>query len=337
MSTPTKIDIVYRWVDGSDKKWQAEKDKWYKKITGKTPIYQGSATTERFRDNDELKYSLRSVAECVPWINHIYIITGFNQVPKWLNTKHPKITIVPHEEIMPADALPTFNSTAIEMCITNIKNLSEHFIQMGDDMFFNKPLTPHFFYDRMGRAKVKYNGWQRHAKNIDDWLAESDGWTRRLILAEIKIKELFGKNVFFARPSHGIDPYLKSAWLEYRNHPKMKALIDKQIYNKFRSESEFPCWMFCLYALVKNRAVFYHSRAAKFGRHKFINFIYNMIHFRRIRLSNVTCENVVDSQRAISIAPTFCINDGPNNTPEILQQNTDFLEKRFPNKSPFEK
>lgn len=238
---------------------------------------------------------------------------------------------------MPADALPTFNSTAIEMCIPNIKNLSEHFIQMADDMFFNKPLTPRFFYDCTGRAKVKYNGWQRHAKNIDDWLAESDGWTRRLILAEMKIKELFGKDVFFARPSHGIEPYLKSAWLEYRNHPKMKALIDKQIYNKFRSESEFPCWMFCLYALVTNRAIFYHSRAAKFGRHKFINFIYNMIHFRRIRVSNVTCENVVDSQRAIDVAPTFCINDGPNNTPEILQQNTDFLEKRFPNKSPFEK
>ena len=32
MGTPKKIDIVYRWVDGSDKKWQAEKDKWYKKI-----------------------------------------------------------------------------------------------------------------------------------------------------------------------------------------------------------------------------------------------------------------------------------------------------------------
>lgn len=333
----TKIDIVYKWVDGSDKKWQTEKDKWYEKINGKAPAYKGAATNERFRDNDELKYSLRSVAECAPWVNHIYIVTGFNQVPKWLNTKHPKITIVPHEAIMPADALPTFNSTAIEMCIPNIKNLSEHFIQMADDMFFNKPLTPRFFYDCTGRAKVKYNGWQRHAKNIDAWLAESDGWTRRLIRAEMKIKELFGKNVFFARPAHGIDPYLKSAWLEYRNHPEMKPLIDRQIYNKFRSEYEFPCWMFCLYAFVTNRAVLYHSRARKYGRHKIINFIYNTLHFRRIRRSNVVCENVVYAKNAIATSTTFCINDGPNNTTEILKQNHDFLEKRFPNKSPFEK
>jgi hypothetical protein len=26
-----KIDVVYLWVDGSDKKWQAEKNKWLNK------------------------------------------------------------------------------------------------------------------------------------------------------------------------------------------------------------------------------------------------------------------------------------------------------------------
>ena len=212
--TKEKIDIVYLWVDGSDENWRTEKDKWYEKITGKTPIYHGAATKERWRDNGELLYSMRSVAECVPWVNHIYIITGFNQVPKWLNTKHPKITIVPHEEIMPHDALPTFNSTAIDLCIPNIKNLSEHFLLMGDDMFFNRHLKPSFFYDAFGRAKIRFNSWQRHAKNINKWLSETDGWSKRLIRAAIKIKDIFGKNVFFARPSHGIDPYIKSSWIE---------------------------------------------------------------------------------------------------------------------------
>lgn len=64
MSTPKKIDIVYLWVDGSDEKWRTEKDKWYKKITGKIPVYKGASDTQRFRDNGELKYSLRSVTEC---------------------------------------------------------------------------------------------------------------------------------------------------------------------------------------------------------------------------------------------------------------------------------
>ena len=30
-----KIDIVYLWVDGADKKWRTQKEKWFKKLTGK--------------------------------------------------------------------------------------------------------------------------------------------------------------------------------------------------------------------------------------------------------------------------------------------------------------
>ncbi len=321
-----------------DKKWKEQKDYWYKKITGKTPIYHGASTKERWRENNELKYSLRSVAECVPWVNHIYIITGFNQVPKWLNTKHPKITVVPHEQIMPKEALPTFNSTAIDLCIPNIPNLSEHFILMGDDMFFNKHLKPDFFYDNHGRAIIRFNSWNRHSKNIDEWLAESDGWTKRLIRAEMKIQEIFGKNVFFGRPSHGIDPYIKSSWLECRNHPKVKSIIDASICNKFRTEYDLPTWLFSLYDFATKRAVFIHTRAIKHGaKHRLSNTLYNILYYRTIRSSNVVCENVVHAKKALLVAPTFCINDGPNNTREILQQNTEFLEARFPNKCEFEK
>ena len=83
-----KIDLVYLWVDGGDKKWRAEKDKWLEIIKGEKPVYNDYATDARWRDNGELLYSLRSVEQFVPWVNHIYIITGFGQIPKWLNTKH---------------------------------------------------------------------------------------------------------------------------------------------------------------------------------------------------------------------------------------------------------
>ena len=107
-----KIDVVYLWVDGNDPKWAAEKNKWLRRLLGKDiPVAdaRSSATNARWRDNGEFRYSIRSLAECAPWVNHIFIITGFGQVPAWLNTAHPKITIVPHEQIIPTDALPTFN------------------------------------------------------------------------------------------------------------------------------------------------------------------------------------------------------------------------------------
>lgn len=46
-------------------------------------------------DNDELKYSLRSVEKYMPWFNHIYLVTN-GQVPHWLNLTHPKLTVVTH-------------------------------------------------------------------------------------------------------------------------------------------------------------------------------------------------------------------------------------------------
>ena len=250
MTPDIKIDIVYLWVDDSDKKWRAQKDKWLEIIKGEKPVSNDASTNARWRDNGEFLYSLRSVDKFAPWVNHIYIITGFNQVPRWLNIKHPKITIVPHEQIMPHDALPTFNSVAIEMCIPNIPGLSEHFLLMNDDMFFNRPLTPDFFYDARGRARILYSTHAKHDKNIGTWMTQVDEYTQTLILAAKSIDKIFGKSLYKYRPAHSIDPYIKSSWIECRNHPLLTGHIDKQIRNKFRTNNELQRWLFNLYDLI---------------------------------------------------------------------------------------
>lgn len=335
--TDNKIDMVYLWVDGGDKKWRAEKDKWYKKITGERPVYAGAAGAERYRDNGELLYSLRSVAECTPWINHIYIITGFNQVPKWLNTKHKKITIVPHEKIMPASALPTFNATAIEMCIPNIPNLSEHFLLMNDDMFINKKLSPSMFFDARGRAIVKYAHPHGRKKNVARWMDNADKYVQTLILSAKLIDDAYGKKYYWARPTHGIDPYIKSSWQECRNHPLFNRQIDWQTHNKFRTNNEIQRWMMNLYDLAHGRAKFVHARARKKGRHKILDAIYNFIFYFQTKNSNVYISNVRGVGSHLLKAATFCINDSPDNDAQTLKENLEFLQNRFPNKCEFEK
>src|SRR5574344_661291 len=132
-----EIDLVYLWVNGDDETWAKKKAHALAKRTGET-LSKDSVDKCRFQDNDELKYSLRSVEKYAPWINKIYIVTD-NQIPEWLNTDNKKIKIVDHKEILPEDALPTFNSSAIETRITKIPNLSEHFLFANDDMmFFNE-------------------------------------------------------------------------------------------------------------------------------------------------------------------------------------------------------
>jgi hypothetical protein len=126
------IDFVITWVDGSDKNWIAKKDK-YVSLASNNTI---DASNSRYRDWEFLKYWFRSVEKYANWVNKIYFITD-NQIPAWLNTNNKKIVIINHEDILPSDALPTFNSNAIEMGIENIKNLSEKFVYFNDDMFIN--------------------------------------------------------------------------------------------------------------------------------------------------------------------------------------------------------
>ena len=145
------IDMVFCWCDGQDPAFIARKNKYFQMETEQ--ISDKSVRAHRFFDNDELRYSLRSLEMYVPWIHHVYIVTD-RQVPKWLNTAYDKVTVIDHSEIMPKETIPTFCSTVIERHLVDIPGLSEHFLYGNDDMFFGRPLTPDFFYRHEGRPIV---------------------------------------------------------------------------------------------------------------------------------------------------------------------------------------
>jgi hypothetical protein len=94
---------------------------------------------------DELMYSLRSIEKNMPWINRIFIIVD-NQIPNFLDIKNKQITIVDLKDIFPKDALPNFNTNAIETVMGKIEGLSEYFILASDDMMVNKPVEKGYFY-----------------------------------------------------------------------------------------------------------------------------------------------------------------------------------------------
>ena len=104
------VDLVYLWCDGEAPAFATRKNEWLKKEKRKPP--KEAISDGRFVQVDELKYSLRSVEKYLPWIHHIYIVTD-RQVPKWLNTNHPKISIIDHSEIIPPQCISTFNASAI--------------------------------------------------------------------------------------------------------------------------------------------------------------------------------------------------------------------------------
>jgi hypothetical protein len=100
----------------------------------------------RFRDNDELRYSLRALDRFFPDHGHIYVVTD-NQIPAWLQPSSG-LTLIDHRDLIPADKLPTFDSGNIESYIHRIPNLSERFFYFNDDVFFGAPVKlEDWFYD----------------------------------------------------------------------------------------------------------------------------------------------------------------------------------------------
>ncbi|MDL2296004.1 Stealth CR1 domain-containing protein [Lachnospiraceae bacterium OttesenSCG-928-E19] len=319
-----KIDLVYLWVDGNDQKWQLEKTKWQNIINKKQHIISDAIMPARWRDNDELRYSLRSIEKFAPWINHIYIVTGFGQIPNWLYTNHPKISIIDHAMIMPCEALPTFNSNAIEKCIANIPGLSEYFLLANDDMFFGRPLTPDFFFNDKGHPIVWFT--KAHFSN------NTTPYEKTLLHSAKTIQNVYKSDYSGIQPAHNIDPYRKSFILECNNHHVWNEQIKKDILNKFRTDNELQRWIYTLYNHANNKCVLKRTRNKKDKKH----FIYNFIHKRKFINSPIYCIDAKNCKLNKINPPLFCINDTEKNTDKIRQNNLDFLESKFSKKSQFE-
>lgn len=331
-----KIDLVYLWLDGNDKNWRHEKDKWQAVESGKVKLAEEGTVEARWRENDELKYSLRSVAKFAPWINHIYIVTGFGQIPSWLDTKNPKITIVDHSEIMPADAMPNFNATAIENCIVNIPGLSEYFLYANDDMFFGRSIKPEYFFDKYGRVIV-WHTWDKKRKSYADAIKKSASSEYGMMIYQTAriFQNLFDKNLIRFRPSHNIEAYKKSSIKEVLTNPLIDLYYQKTIRRKFRNKFDIQRWFFTLYDIVFGNAVTRRVRTKKrmfYHLYKVIDLFYS-----GFRDSPAYTTNAKKRWLNKFRPPLFCINDTQVNTKQDDIDNMEFLRNFLPEKSEFEK
>lgn len=68
------------------------------------------------------------------------------QHPDWLDINHPKIALVNHEDYIPKQYLPCYNSNLIEIYMHKIPDLTEHFVYFNDDFFIINHLTQKRFF-----------------------------------------------------------------------------------------------------------------------------------------------------------------------------------------------
>jgi len=141
------IDVVITWVDDQTPGYRNLLKTYAKTVPDLDP--------SRTRDTLELlRFNLRALERHAPWVNRVFLFTCRPQVPDWLDTAHPRLTVVHHDEVIPPALLPTFNSFAIISHLHLIPGLSDRFLYLEDDMLLLEDVTLADFTSDDGRPLV---------------------------------------------------------------------------------------------------------------------------------------------------------------------------------------
>lgn len=331
MDNNEKIDLVYTWVDGNDKRHIAKRFKFLKKMHVHQP---SNHNNNLYVEHNELKYSLRSVEKFANWINKIYIITD-DQVPKWLNTDNQRIKIIDHKDIIPKNALPSFNSNAIECCIKNIPDLSEKFIYNNDDYFFLSKVSPAmFFNDKQIKNyvnKKRYviiNKKRKHIQNI---------YTNYCKNSIQLLNKHFGNiNKFNHKLMHCTTAYLKSDVLECCKI--FKHEVDDTINCHFRQTQNINFeQLFTGFSVGKGNGEYILENADENIFIRIFRFIFNKkvkanCFYGKMKHIRKTIRKIRKSDAKLA-----CINDDSNLKERNYQIYNNYMQSLFPDKSEFEK
>ena len=153
------IDVVIPWVNGNDSKHKKKISSYFNdKDIARIP----GAYSTRFVSVNEIKYSILSILKFASFVRNIFIVTDSQNpnIEKYIKDLFPdrlnSIRIVDHKEIFEGfeQFLPTFNSRTIDRLLWRIKDLSNHYVYLNDDIFLIRNIKPTDWF-RSGRPVMR--------------------------------------------------------------------------------------------------------------------------------------------------------------------------------------
>jgi hypothetical protein len=239
------IDCVVLWC---------ENDHTHRRMRALTSKYAGNSIDNqdsRFECHDELKWCLRSIFWCIPWVRRVHVVVADYQFPsKFVNMlqaggEGPEFTVVPHSAILPSDALPTFNSQAIEANLHRIPNLAERFVYFNDDMFVGRPLSPAYFFTQDEAGVPVYN--------LDPSLAPNRSKSRsmtshaRAWCNNSRVLDALFSPMDRPYPSHVASPVLRSCLAELWEDQRLSTALEQTTHSRFRNNMNMYIIGFLVY------------------------------------------------------------------------------------------
>lgn len=329
-----QIDFVVTWVDMDDPKWKAD----FAKYSGRIDNSKNEVSEARFRDYGFLKYWFRGVEKFAPWVRKVHFVTC-GQKPDWLDGTNPKLNLVDHEDYIPKEFLPCFNSNVLEYYMHKIPGLSEHFVYFNDDFFLTNHVAPdRFFRDGLpcDIAAFKLNWglsqWDKMLKeNIvlinrhfkkkevmrrwhDKWFDKSYGgkalWNRLL---------WWYPEFVTLRTPHNAQPYLKSSF--DRVWDTVGEELTEASAHRFRTSKDLTPELFRTWQICEGNFASYNTYC-------------DTKMFPLVLKPEAAIKGVREQTYKL-----VCLNDNVHirNYGEVMRQLQDSFEHILPEKSSFEK
>ena len=298
-------------------------------------VREGIHQIEKDYDNEELRYSIRSILMNIPWVRKIFILMP-NKKVRYFNESnklfHNKIIYIKDKDLLGYDSS---NCNAFLFRYWQMKKfgISENIIVMDDDLFIAKKLNKKdFFYIKNGKVVpliVTSNFLEINKENVKK---------------NIEIYETKAKNT---KEEQNEDIFLYVKYLTYNFlFESLNITQNKSLFIPFYTHNAIPINLKDaeeIFYLIYNSKYKYGTLDCPYRYYEFIHFqIFitsytfikynkkvNNIPYRYIRLNNS-----INSNYDVSL---FCINKGAGNYPKLnLEKAKIVMEYFFYIPSPFE-
>lgn len=289
------IDIVFTWVDHSDKEWIKKKNQDAKNVINYNPKYDGN---NRYNSNlNEIIYAVRSIEKYFKnKYRNIFFVTNTGKLPKFFK-KCKNLIPIHYEDLV---GTTSYNAYTIETCLHKIPDLSEYYLYFNDDMMLNKKLYIKDLITDDGtliwysESNIIFNTLQNLYTRypfMNNIINLKDGG---VILTRKRTYELLKLNKTPKPIAHSPRIFKKS--LVEKCIDTFSKQVNKQMHIKFRSSDDFAFIdAFCFYYEKNNLLEYRHDYETKI-----------LCQFDNVIISKIM-NNIVDD---INNCKFICVEDG---------------------------
>lgn len=307
-------DIVYLWVDGQDPEWRERREQAEIAYFG-ADACRFSNVEGRFRDNDELRYSLRSLTPYLDCFGRIFIITD-RQKPEWL-LEHPRITVLDHIALRGEGKQPTYSSKCLEAYFDRLPTTHD-IIYLNDDVFLGGGFTVDHLFDSIEQKTVVHFEQEADRDPLHDVPQNI-----AMHLSHEILQDLFAPENFYQRPMGHAPRYLIREQLQaiFQTFPEAVQQARDEIFREVSSPS-VTADLYARWILARGQAI------EKPVPHALLSSGSPLIK-KQLKL-------LIKDFKELSF---FCINDTLDNTPNshaVFSLIRSALDQVFPEPSEFE-